>query len=149
MSGQTLGFSDVNAQAYDVGGRAGLPVACVPLPKGAVPLYASSGNVANAVAAATLTGQAGQETWLEGFSITGSGSTTALPVSVTLTGLQGGTLTFTYVFIAGVLLANQALVIMFPTPLKASAVAGSIAVSCPAGGAGNTNNTANIFGYAL
>lgn len=142
-----LNFVDVNNTQYEVSARNGLPVALYPLPKGATPVYASSGNVAAAIAAATITGQAGLETWFQGFMISGAGATSGLPVIVTLTGLLGGTLSFIYTAVAGVLLSNTPLIFMPPAPLKAAAVGGNIVVSCPSLGAGNTNNTANIFGF--
>lgn len=120
-----------------------------PMPSGALALAASSGNVANAVAAATLVAVAGKTAYLTGFEVTGAGATAGLPVSVTVTGLLGGTLTFTYAAAAGVLVANQPLIIQFPIPLPASAVNTNIVVSCPALGAGNTNNTVSAHGFNL
>lgn len=129
----------------------GLPVSVDngPFPDKALPLAASSGNVANAVAAATLVGVAGKTAYLSGFQISGAGATAGLPVLVTVTGLLGGTLTFIYTAVAGVLLGNAPLVVKFDPPLPAAAAAGNIVVSCPALGAGNTNNTANAQGFNL
>lgn len=133
---------------FDMGGRGfdrypmsrvtGVPV---------VPLIAGSGNVANASAAATLTGAATTTVYLSGFEITGSGATVALPVSVTVAGLLGGTRTYTYTFVAGALLGNTPLIVQFDPPLPASAVNTAIVVTCPASGAGGTNNTAVAHGY--
>ena len=70
-------------------------------------------------------------------------------MSVTITGLLGGTLTYTYVAVAGVLLANQALIVFLPKPIPASGPNVNIVVSCPTLGSGNTNNTVNAHGYLL
>lgn len=120
-----------------------------PYPTGAVPLIASSGNKANAIAAATLTPNAPQTAYLAGFEITGSGATAGLPVIVTVAGLLGGTISYTYTFAAGALVPNQPLLVAFPSPLPASAVNTPIVVSCPASGAGGTNNTVVAHGYAV
>lgn len=116
-------------------------------PYNSTPLIAGSGNVANASAAATLTPAATTTAYISGFTVTGSGATTALPVTVTVAGLLGGTRSFTYVFVAGVLLANQPLVVSFYPALPASAINTAIVVTCPASGAGGTNNTVVATGY--
>lgn len=120
-----------------------------PFPDRAVPLAASSGNVANAVAAATLVGAANKTTYISGFEISGSGATAGLPVVVTVTGVLGGPLSYVYTAEAGALVGNKPLVVEFCPPLPASAPATNIVVSCPALGAGNTNNSANAHGYNL
>jgi hypothetical protein len=119
------------------------------LPYGALPLNASSGNVAAAIANATLAAVASKTAYLTGFEVTGAGATAGLPVLVTVTGLLGGTLTYIYTAIAGVLLANQPLIVEFNPPLPASAQNTNIVVSCPSLGAGNTNNTVNAHGFNL
>lgn len=116
-------------------------------PVNATPLNSSSGNVAAATATATLTSAAGKTAFITGFEITGSGATTALPVTVTITGTLGGTMSYTYVAVAGVLLANQALIVFFPKPIPASGPNVNIVLSCPTLGTGNTNNTAVAHGY--
>lgn len=118
-------------------------------PVGAVPTTASSGNTANAVATATLAGVATKTTYITGFTVSGAGATAGLPVIVTVTGVIGGTMSFIYVFEAGALVGNKPLVVSFETPVPASAVNTAIAVSCPAGGAGNTNNAVVATGYQL
>jgi hypothetical protein len=121
----------------------------LPYSSDATPVIASSGNVAAAVATATLTSAATKTAYITGFSVTGSGATAGLPVSVTVTGILGGTLTYTYVAATGALLANEPLLIAFPTPLPASAVNTNIVVSCPSLGVGNTNNTVVAYGYRI
>jgi len=126
-----------------------LPMSSAAYPSGATPLSAGSGNVANASAVATLTPASGKTAYITGFQISGAGATVALPVSVTVVGLLGGTRTFTYTAIAGALLANTPLLVNFPYPIPASAVDTNIVVTCPALGAGNTNNTVNAQGFYL
>lgn len=116
-------------------------------PSLATPLIAGSGNVANASAVATLTGTATTTVYLTGFEVTGSGATAGLPVTVTVAGLLGGTRSYTYVFAVGALVANQSLIVDFQTPLPASAVNTAIVVTCPASGAGGTNNTVVAHGF--
>ena len=148
MTDQAIKFLDAYGNLWEAGARNPLPVVDLGVPKGATPLAATSGNVANATAAATLAGVAGLETYLQGFSISGAGATSGLPVIATLTGYGGITMSYIYTFVAGVLVPNRELVVHFPKPLKASAVGGSFALSCPAGGTGNTHNCVNIWGYA-
>lgn len=111
------------------------------------PLIAGSGNVANASAAATLTGTSTTTVYIAGFEVTGSGATAALPVTVTVAGLLGGTRSYTYSFAAGVLVGNTPLLVQFIPPLPASAVNTAIVVTCPASGAGGTNNTVVAHGF--
>lgn len=116
-------------------------------PAAAIALIAGSGNVANASAAATLTPTALTTAFISGFEVTGSGATAGLPVTVTVAGLLGGTKSYTYTFAAGALVANQPLIVQFAPPLPASAVNTPIVVTCPASGAGGTNNTVVAHGY--
>jgi hypothetical protein len=116
-------------------------------PAAAVPLIAGSGNKANASAAATLTPTALTTAFITGFEISGSGATAGLPVTVTVAGLLGGTQSYTYSFAVGVLVPNQPLVVQFAPALPASAVNTVIVVTCPASGAGGTNNTVVAHGY--
>ena len=114
---------------------------------GSTPLNASSGNVAAAVATATLAGAAGVTTYLTGFEVTGAGATAGIAVTVTVTGTLGGTMSYTYTAATGATVANQPLIVEFSPAIPASAVNTSIVVSCPSLGAGNTNNTVVAHGY--
>lgn len=118
-------------------------------PAGATALSASSGNVANASAAATLAGAASKTTYITGFAVTAGGATAAALVDVTVTGLIGGTATFTFAAPAGATLGATPLVVTFPRPVPASAANTGIVVTLPALGAGNTKATANAFGFRL
>ena len=115
---------------------------------GAANVVATSGNAANAIAIATLPAVAAKTTYITGFDVTGSGATAGLPVAVTVAGLLGGSITYTYVAATGALLPNTPLSIRFPAPMPASAVNTAITVSCAALGVGSTNNVVNAFGYS-
>jgi len=117
--------------------------------KNSIIIVDSSGNVADAAAVATLDSDAGRLTYITGFDVYGAGSTTALPVTVTVSGIKGGSLVYNYVFEAGVLVRNTPLEIRFKKPIPASAVDTDIVVTCLAGGAGNTHNTVNAYGFKL
>jgi hypothetical protein len=115
----------------------------------ATPVTATSGNVANAIATATIPAVGGKTAYISGFTISGAGATAALVVNPTVTGVISGTKTYTYAAVAGVGLINQVLDVQFCPPIPASAVNTAIAVACPALGAGNTNNTVNAYGFYL
>lgn len=117
------------------------------IPEDATPITASSGNVANASAAATLTAPAGKTAFIAGFVVSGAGATAGAVVSVTVTGVTGGTMTFTYTAVTGATVGNTPLVVSLPYAVPASAMNTNIVVTCPALGAGNTNNSVVAFGY--
>jgi len=110
---------------------------------------ASSGNVANATAAASLAAVSGRTNYLEGFTVTAGGATAALDVNVTVTGLVTGTFNYSFVFPLGAGVGAVPLVVNFDPPIKASAANTAITVTLPAGGAGNTNAAVNINGFDL
>lgn len=149
----TLEFVDETAGKASIHTRVSrqnpLPVSGGAYPVGATPITASSGNVANATATATLTAAAGVTTYISGFQITGGGATAAALVAATVVGIVGGTATYTYGVVAGAVLANPVLQVTFTPPVPASAVNTAIIVSVPAFGAGNTNATVTAQGYRL
>lgn len=118
-----------------------------PYPSASTPLAAGSGNVANASAAATLTPSAITTAYISGFEVTGAGATAGLPVIVTVAGLLGGTRSYIYTAAVGALVPNSPLLVSFNPPLPASAINTAIVVTCPALGAGNTNNAVVAHGY--
>lgn len=119
-------------------------------PSGATPIIGSSGNVANAVATATLPNPATRRlAYITGFEVTGAGATAADAVTVTVAGILGGPLAYTYSAVAGVAVENTPLIVSFSPALPASANGVDISVSCPALGAGNTNNTIVAHGYII
>ena len=122
------------------------------VPPSASTVVASSGNVAAATATATLPAVAGKTNILEGFDLTGSGPTTASAITMTVTGLLGGTQTWTLTPLAGVLLAaypNGIMSFRFPTPLVASAQNVAIAVVVPSLGSGSTNSCVVAYGLLV
>lgn len=115
---------------------------------GVTEVVASSGNVANASATASLSAVTGATNYITGFEVTAAGATAALDTTVTVTGLIGGvTLSYTFVFPLGATAQATPLVVQFARPIPANAPNLAITVTCPAGGAGNTNTCVNIHGF--
>lgn len=111
------------------------------------PVSGSSGNVAAAAATATLAAAAGKTTYMTGFDITGAGATAASVVTATVTGLLGGTQSYTIAVPAGATLGIAPVFVAFSQPFPASAVNTAIVVTVPSLGAGNTNAVANARGF--
>ena len=109
--------------------------------------HASSGNVANAAATATLAAVAGRTAKLLGLMVTGSGATAAATVTCTITGLNGGVLAFTYGVPAGAGVPATPFTLPILAPIPASGQNVAIVASCPAMGAGSTRLTISIIGY--
>ena len=107
----------------------------------------SSGNVANASAAATITSGANNFAFITGFEAAYAGATAGQCVNLTVTGVLGGTMTYPVCSPTGVTVAGVPLIVEFDPPLKASAVNTSIVVTLPALGAGNTNAAVVAHGY--
>lgn len=126
-----------------------LRVASSPYPSGATALTASSGNVANASAVATLAAAASQTTYITGFSVTAAGSTAGSVVTVTVAGVITGTLSYTFCAPVGALIAATPMHVQFSRPIPASATNTTIVVTCPALGAGNTNCAVSAQGFRL
>lgn len=101
------------------------------------PVIATATGAA-ATTTATLAAVAGKTNYLTGFEITAGGATAAALVSVSVTGLLGGTIAYTYGAVAGATLACTPLVVEFYPPLPASAANTAIAVAVPSLGTGNT-----------
>jgi hypothetical protein len=116
-------------------------------PAAATPLNVSSGNVAAAVATVTLAALAAKTTFLSQLDFTGGGATAAALITGTITGLLGGTRSFTIGVPAGATLGITPLALNFIPPLQGSAVNTAIVVSVPSLGAGNTNATLNAQGF--
>ena len=119
------------------------------LPQGANPIYATSGNQANAVAAAALVADPNRYNYLTRFDISGSGATAASVTTVTVSGLAGGvTLTYKITTLAGATSALEPKPFVFDPPLKSNAKNTAITVSMAAIGAGNLYAIVNVYGYA-
>ncbi len=110
---------------------------------------ASSGNIANGTASASLAASPSFINYITGFHITGAGASAGAAVQVTVTGVIGGTMTFVYAANSGPTSGNSPLSIVFPEPIPATAANTAITVSCPALGAGNTNNAVVIYGFRV
>lgn len=122
-------------------GNAGYPIS-------AVPVQASSGNVAAATATATLpAGSPAQFTYITGFEFTYGGATAGSLVTCTVTNIKGGTLSYTVAPPTGAAVGGPPLIVAYNPALPSSAVATSIVVSCPTLGAGNTNATMVAHGF--
>lgn len=132
----------------DASGRLQVMVQNVPgYPPGATAKTASSGNVANAAATATLAAVALKTNYVTGFSITGAGATAASVVTATLAGVLGGTMSYTIPVPAGATLGITPLIFNFTAHIPASAINTAIVLTLPALGAGNTNATVTLRGY--
>jgi hypothetical protein len=124
--------------SYSMGSSSSAPAPFLAIPA-ATPVSNSSGNVANAMATATLPAVSNKTTYIEGFDITGTGATAASVITATVTGLPAsiGTFSFDVTIPAGVTTAigtNGTIPIRFPTPLPASAANVSPVVTVPAFG---------------
>ena len=117
-------------------------------PYNATAFAVSSGNVANAAAAAALPATPSVTNYLTGFTITGAGSTGASNILVTIVG-TGTTLTYVIAVPAGATVGITPLNVQFAVPLKASAANTAITVSAAAFGAGNTHACATAHGYRV
>ncbi len=118
-------------------------------PPGAVPITATTGNMANFNDSAHLAAASGKTTYISGFEVSGSGATGALVVTVSVNNTVSGNMLYTYVFVAGVTTANTPLIVEFSRAIPANAPNTEITVNCPASGAGGTNNVVSAHGYQL
>lgn len=116
------------------------------VPFGGTSVAGTSGNVANASAAATLAAVAAKTNYVTGVEFTFAGATAASVVVATITGLLGGTQSFIVAVPAGAAVGGVPIALKFDPPHPASAVNTAITATLPALGAGNTNACANIRG---
>jgi hypothetical protein len=115
---------------------------------GVIPYVNGSGNCPNGLAMAHLTPTQNSTAYLCGFIVTGSGVVGGSIVLVTIEGLLGGTRTFAYGFAQGANVVNTPLICNFNPPLPGIAPGAQILLTVPAGGTGNLNSMATIYGYA-
>lgn len=145
-------WSESDRKFYPCGGTQ-TPLPLIPMsqyPRGAVPVAASSGNVAASAAVATLAGAAGKTTYICGFRMTGLGATVLATVNATVAGLVGSvTLTYTFQAPLGVTVSATPLGDQFNPCIPASAQNTAIVVTLPSLGTGNTNAAASAWGYQL
>jgi hypothetical protein len=119
------------------------------LPVGAVNVNATSGNVANAQAQATLAATAGKTNYITGLTVSGGGSTAGAGVTVSVAGLLGGTIFFPVMAPVGALVPMQGLQLNFNPPIPASAANTAITATLPALGVGNTHAGITTTGFRL
>jgi len=96
---------------------------------------------------ATIAAVANKVGYLSGFQVTGAGATAASVITVTVTGLAGGTMSYNMAIPAGAAVGVPALIVNFPTPVPASAPNTAIVVNVPSFGAGNTNAAVAAQGF--
>lgn len=119
-----------------------------PYPESATPVAASSGNMPNAVAVATLPAAANKLTYISGFQCTSTGSDVVLGVTITVVGVVGGQLD--YAFNTGDnKVAGDQMIVPYSMPMPANAVNTPIVVSMPANGLGNTHASCTAQGFQL
>lgn len=106
-------------------------------------------EVAAAVATVTLAAAAGKTNYLNGFRVDGLGATAASTVSLTVTGLLGGTQKFLVSVPAGATVRITPLDLRLPRPLRASAANVAIVVSMPSFGVGNTQAILAAHGHQV
>jgi hypothetical protein len=110
------------------------------------PVNASTA-VGNSAIALTIPAVAGRTNFCTGFEITAGGATTATSVTVTLTGIIGGTQNYNLPISTTPASAVTTLIVEFTYPLQASAANTTITLNVPAAGAGNTSTAACLHGY--
>lgn len=95
----------------------------------------------------TLAGAAGATTFITGFEITGDGATAAGDVTVTVTGILGGTKTYHLAIPTVVAPSNVSLIVQYSRPIPALALNTAIVVNVPSFGAGNTFAAVTAHGF--
>ena len=108
---------------------------------------ASSGNIAANTCSCSFAADPGIMNFLSGFNLTGAGASSATVVSLTVTGLLGGTMTYTVGVPSGANVSIQPLIVQFPEAIMATAANTAITVSVPTFGTGNTNVAVSMYGY--
>jgi hypothetical protein len=136
---QRVGIGGTNTAAVDTGG-----VQRVALWAGPTASVNSAAVAVNTSNSATLAAVAAKTNYITGFSITTQGGTGAAAAAATITGLNGGTVTYEVGCVAnGNVLFNHT----FPTPLPASAVNTAIVLTVPALGANTGAAACAIYGF--
>lgn len=109
---------------------------------------AQTASGANAAQVASITAGAGLFAFLTSLRINGLGATAASVVTATLTGVQGGTLSYPVSVPAGVTVPITPVTDTFGTRgIQSAAAGGTISLNLPAFGAGNTLELAEVSGY--
>lgn len=114
----------------------------------AAPVQATSGDVANASAVATLPAVAGKTNYISGFEVFVGGATAGSILSVTVAGIAGGSRTFAVAVPTGATLSSSVSK-SFDPPLPATGANVAITATLPAAGAGNTRARVDARGYSV
>lgn len=117
-----------------------------------IPPFQSAGGSATGAAGAiapAIAAVSGKLNVLKGFIVTGAGATGASNITVTVTGLAIGTISFNIAVPAGTTTAITPLVVYFEDGLVASATNTAITLNVPSFGAGNLASAAVLWGYSL
>lgn len=123
-------------------------MADISIPLGSVVVNASSGNVAAAVATATMAAPPSGANYVTALAITGAGATAPSVVVATLTGIVGGPFSYILAVPTGATAGMTPIFRQFPFPLKG--IDGTaITLSMPSLGVGNTNAAVNLSGFRL
>jgi hypothetical protein len=110
-------------------------------------LVGSSTNQANGAAVATLTPAADKFAHLGSIQARALGATAFLASSITVTGIEGGTLTIPFYYPAGVAVEAVPANIVFPVPLRGAGPGTPIVCTLGASGAGGTNAAIAAEGF--
>lgn len=113
------------------------------------PITATSGNIVNNVAVATLAGTSGKTTYITGFQCTSSGATAGLVGDIAVANTISGSLFYVVAFPASTTTLATPIIVDFGHGVPASAANTAITVTMPAAGSGNTDEVCNAEGYQL
>lgn len=107
---------------------------------------ASSANAA-ASNDVTLPAVAAKRNWITGFTVSGAGATAASVITVQLTGVVGGPLSYKVAIPVGANVGIQPLRVEFDEPFPSADVNTAVSLTVPSFGAGNTAAAAEIRGF--
>jgi len=110
---------------------------------------ASSGDVANATAAASLPAVANTTNVLTGVEVTAGGATAGVCVVFTISGLAVGNMSYDFCAPTGAAVGAAPLILQFPNPLMATGSNVAITASLPALGTGALHAAVSIHGYQV
>jgi hypothetical protein len=107
----------------------------------------ASGTGAASAVNITLPAAVGKITYCTGIVVTGAGATAASNITVTITNVLNGPMSFKIVIPAGVNTSITPLVYNFNPPLQGLGLNTAINFNVPSFGAGNTDSAAMINGF--
>ncbi len=113
---------------------------------GFTPVLCSAATSA-ALMVPSIPGVAGKMTYITGFDITGGGAASQTVVTVTLSGLAVNPAFAVSVVALGPSVPMVPIVKVFPQPIPASTMGGTVGISLPSFGAGNIAAAVNLYGF--